>query len=87
MTTAAKQFSRALRKARGALTQAQAAACIPHLPLATYQNWEQGHRTPPRYVRKWVMKRVAEVAFDACLPIALVQMFAQNHFPLKPKTK
>lgn len=52
MTATAKQFSRALRNARGKLTQAQAAACIPHLPVSTYKNWEQGHRTPPKYWRE-----------------------------------
>jgi DNA-binding transcriptional regulator YiaG len=53
MTTAEK-----FRAQRGPLTQEQAAAAIG-CPVATYRDWEQGRREPPKWIRRLALGKLA----------------------------
>jgi len=48
-----------LKKARGklGLTQGKAADLLG-VPLRTYQNWEQGHRSAPSWARKMILEKM-----------------------------
>lgn len=55
----AQSWAEQLKHARAGLTQEAAARRINRwLPLATLRDWEQGRRTPPRWVQELILWRL-----------------------------
>lgn len=55
-----KLFKARLRDWRGQRTQKLAANSLD-LPLATYQNWEQGRREPPAQVQSAMLRTMQKL--------------------------
>lgn len=45
----------AFRKARGSMSQPEAAAALLNCPVATIRDWEQGRREPPKWVQSLIL--------------------------------
>lgn len=72
------------KKQRGHLTQTKAAEAIG-CPVATYRDWEQGRRNPPKWIRKIALYRLSEVAktpltetWDGCTTDAEVDEYIRK---------